>query len=641
MAEDAPHIAGSGPNAAADAIALGAQGPLDPRAAAYLEEQTRLAKLQSQNLIDQNAFELSHLRFRRFSDYSKMALEMAAGLLLLAIVCGLGIMVWSALHDDALTIEAFSVPPDLAARGFTGQAVAADLLDKFAAMEARTLPTAQTQGTYRLDAGESIRIAIPDTGGLSLGEIDRYLRDTLGHETHVTGEVVRAGQGLTVMVRAGGKPGTRFDGADADLDGLMQKAAEALFRQFEPLRYADYLADQNRFGEVVAVLRPLSLSGPPLSRARALTSWAEALDFDGDARDALPVIEQAVAQAPKASFAWAVDSDIQNELGHDEAAHAAEMLMTQTASATWSAHDLAASQFAYLPYYIAQRRHAHEGDYAASAEDWNRMDLAGGSGLEINDAGADLLERAPQLAAQHDISAARQEVVWESGVPGDSPQGTAYADAAIAFYTHDWPAVVKDGALLEAAKGDPYDAAWQRVQVRPLRAIAMARLGDFAGASALIGKTSRDCDLCLRARGQIDALEKNWAGAAHWFAIVASRSPDIPFADADWGQMLLAKGDADAAVAKFKIANEKGPRFADPLEMWGEALIAKNRSDLALAKFAEATKYAPNWGRLHVKWGEALYWSGDKADAATQFAIARRLDLTPPEKSELANVSHR
>jgi Flp pilus assembly protein TadD len=72
--------------------------------------------------------------------------------------------------------------------------------------------------------------------------------------------------------------------------------------------------------------------------------------------------------------------------------------------------------------------------------------------------------------------------------------------------------------------------------------------------------------------------------------------------------------------------------------MWGEALIAKNRSDLALAKFEEANRYAPNWGRLHLKWGEALWWAGRMDDAKKQFAIAATLDLTAPEKAELARL---
>ncbi len=73
-------------------------------------------------------------------------------------------------------------------------------------------------------------------------------------------------------------------------------------------------------------------------------------------------------------------------------------------------------------------------------------------------------------------------------------------------------------------------------------------------------------------------------------------------------------------------------------EMWGEALMLKNRSDLARAKFEEANEYAPNWGRLHLKWGEALLWSGDKAGAKKQFAIAAGLWLTQAENSQLARM---
>ena len=108
---------------------------------------------------------------------------------------------------------------------------------------------------------------------------------------------------------------------------------------------------------------------------------------------------------------------------------------------------------------------------------------------------------------------------------------------------------------------------------------------------------------------------------------------------ADWGQALLARGQPDAAIAKLKIANQKGPHFADALELWGEALIAKNRSDFALAKFAEAEKCAPNWGRLHLKWGEALFYAGRKDEAKAQFARAAQLGLTPDEKTELARQS--
>jgi tetratricopeptide (TPR) repeat protein len=636
---------GGGVDPAALSIALG--GASRAKADAFLDKQSLIAdlhiqrmKAQDDHIEEEQRLQLSHLRIRRFSDYSKMALEIAAGLFLLAIVCGFGAMVWNAARDHSLMIETFIVPPDMATRGVTGHTVAAELLDKFAAMEAVTQPTAQGQGTYRLDAGDAIKIAISETGGLSLGELDRYLRETLGREAHVTGELTHSPRGLIVTVRAGGKPGTKVEGTETDLDGLMQKAAEALFAQSEPLRYADYLADRNRFAEAIARLRPLSLEGSPLDRARALTSWAEALDFDGDGRDALPIVEEAIRLVPNASFAWSVDSDIEIELGHDEAAHTAELRMIRTAHETWSTAELAASQLANLPFYFAQRRDAHEGDFAAAAEDWKQVTSVDGSGIVASDETVKLLEFARQRAAAHDIAGARQEVAWTAGMSDDPPRDVAYANAVIGFHAGDWRAVVDYGAQLEPpAKDDPYNPAWQRVQVRPLRAIAMARLRNFIGAEALILKTATDCDLCARARGQIAALKHDWRAVDYWFGMVAARSPSIPFADADWGEALRMKGDLDGAIAKFQQANVSGRHFADPLEMWGAALMLKNRSDLALAKFEDANRYAPNWGRLHLKWSEALGYVGRRDEAKQQFAIATHLDLSTADTAELSRVS--
>jgi tetratricopeptide (TPR) repeat protein len=102
--------------------------------------------------------------------------------------------------------------------------------------------------------------------------------------------------------------------------------------------------------------------------------------------------------------------------------------------------------------------------------------------------------------------------------------------------------------------------------------------------------------------------------------------------------MLLRKGEAGAAIEKFKLAVEKSPHFADPLEMWGETLMLKNRSDLALAKFAEADKYAPNWGRLHLKWGEALSYAGKRDEAKKQFALAASFYLSAADKAALARA---
>jgi tetratricopeptide (TPR) repeat protein len=213
-----------------------------------------------------------------------------------------------------------------------------------------------------------------------------------------------------------------------------------------------------------------------------------------------------------------------------------------------------------------------------------------------------------------------------------------YTRAAMAG---DWAGARRD--LLNVLATPParriYSQVLDHQQIWPWLALADAHVGRSADAWSLIGATPLDCYDCTRIRGQIDATQHNWSGAAYWFAQAVHQAPDIPFAYSDWGAMLMAKDDFDGAIAEFALASEHGPHFADPLEMWGEALIAKNRSDLALAKFADADKYAPKWGRLHLKWGEALLWSGDSAGAQKQFAIASRLDLTKGEASQLKRMT--
>jgi tetratricopeptide (TPR) repeat protein len=254
---------------------------------------------------------------------------------------------------------------------------------------------------------------------------------------------------------------------------------------------------------------------------------------------------------------------------------------------------------------------------------------------------------AEDAARAHDVAQSRvliAQAVAAGGAPPTFEYPERFASDAAA---QDWSAALADAKAFRAAllaRRSGFASLvrlpffFDKAHIEPHIALALAHLGDIAGARAAIANTSPTCYDCLRVRGTIEVLAKNWGRAAQWFAQAVRHAPSIPFAYADWGAMLLAKGDTDGAIAKFVIANQKGPHFADPLEMWGEALIARNRSDLALAKFAEAAKYAPNWGRLRLKWGEALYWSGDKDGAKKQFAIAASLDMTPSEKSELARM---
>ncbi len=158
----------------------------------------------------------------------------------------------------------------------------------------------------------------------------------------------------------------------------------------------------------------------------------------------------------------------------------------------------------------------------------------------------------------------------------------------------NWQVVVATEPSVEKALNPTLDLnAYVGTQLWPFLALAKAKLGDTPGAEAVIATTASDCYDCVRMRGDIAAIEGSWGRADYWFARAVHDGPSLPFAETDWGQALLARGKPDDAIAKFTLANQKGPHFADPLEGWGEALMAKNQSHLALAKFAEAEKYAP------------------------------------------------
>jgi len=386
--------------------ALAGSNASTEEARAFLRQQERLTKLQVETQLEQNAFEVSHLRWRRFNDQMKGALQIMLVGVGVLIVVAIAAGVWTASQDSSLVIEAFSVPPDMAARGVTGQAVAAQLLDKLSEMQDAT-QSGRAANSYANNWGDDIKVQIPDTG-VSVGEVYRALVLWLGHQSRITGWAYRSAKGIAITLRA------------------------------------------------------------------------------------------------------------------------------------------------------------------SAAGDWK--------------------------AALADMEAAARAAATQG--PG----------------------------------GQNYVERW----ALPLRAQALAMLGRSAEAMREAEQAPLDCDLCLRMRGVAAASAGDWKSATRWFTQSETFGPSLPFADTDWGDILLRKGDLDEAIAKFKLANQKGPHFADPLEMWGEALIAKNRSDLALAKFEEADKYAPNWGRLHLKWGEALWYVGNKDEAKKQFSIASHLDLSVADTVALA-----
>ena len=97
---------------------------------------------------------------------------------------------------------------------------------------------------------------------------------------------------------------------------------------------------------------------------------------------------------------------------------------------------------------------------------------------------------------------------------------------------------------------------------------------------------------------QAHHLRVHWPAADRWFAEAVRQAPSLPAAYAEWGEARLARGDLDGAIAKFSLAHERGPRFADPLKGWGDALGRQGRWSEAVRRYDQALADAPAWRDL-------------------------------------------
>ncbi|NEX94968.1 hypothetical protein [Caulobacter sp. 17J65-9] len=599
------------------------------------DDPARLVLVRHARLLER---QITSEATRIASERITLGLKALAGVAALVVAGLLGMLVWDASNERGLVIEPFSVPPEFAERGLTGQVVASKVLDRLSEMQEAT-PSNRAPNTYANNWNGDIRVQIPETG-VSVGELRRLLVQWLGRQTSISGEIYRTPEGgLALSARTGTAAAKTHKGTDAELDALIQAAAEDVYAVTQPYRYALYVdrtGDMESVRRSQALLRRLILAGAPEDRLWAYTALSLRLfTADGDAPAALRTVTAAIEQEPRFGMAWSDRSTLRQLLGHDEAALADSRTALETMRERGERF-LDPAALAYLVPGEAAIVAELTGDYAGAARGYQEAARLSGQDWYL-----------PSLinaqAAGHDLAAARDS---RAQIPppqaGADPRAravtawsTAYVDAALALALEDWRGLATaldsvDETVLQAG---------ERIELRsnmtPYVAVGMARLGDADGAQALIETTPTDCYTCVRMRGVVASAAGDWAGADRWFTEAVRQGPSLPFAYADWGESLMARGRYDAAIARFRQAAEKGPRWADPLELWGEALMKKGDWAGAVEQFAAADKLAPKWGRNHLRWGEALLKLGRRAEAGAQFRAARALDLSEGDRAQL------
>src|ERR1700748_1508387 len=182
------------PDPIAPGIAIGrASSAIDNEVIAFLRDQRLHLHEQFRHLREQ-------LRLRLWEQRMGVFLRVATAIVGVAVASGFALMVWDAAHSKGLIIEPFSVPPEMAERGLSGQVLAAQLLDKLSILGASE--SSRATQSYANNWGDNIKVEIPETG-VSVGELRNFLREWLGHDIRISGEVYKTATGITVTARAG------------------------------------------------------------------------------------------------------------------------------------------------------------------------------------------------------------------------------------------------------------------------------------------------------------------------------------------------------------------------------------------------------------------------------------------------------
>lgn len=594
------------------------------RREAALEAPARDVLTRNARLLEE---QIGLARNERFRARIKAVRDLSIAATVILLLAAVGAMAWSARQANEVVLQAFVVPPDMAAQGLTGEAVAGELLDRMEVIQTKAeAGTVFSQAEARGE-GETVRVEIPQTG-VSLGEVERYLRQRLGRQTIVSGALRRRGDRLLLTVRASGSPGRTLEGTEADLPALLQTAAEAVLQDTQPLRMASYLASEERMEEAEALVRPLLGRGTDKERAQAYLAMSVLLLNSDRAREALSAARQAVRLNPSDGASLAFLGASEWTLGQHEAAlasitsaHAAFRRpgggdgLNPVARATGEPVMLSA---------VRQFTRDHAGALAADE------DAAAISARAGDDEGRQSLlwGAAQQSALGRDLPAARR-LTADLARTDETLFGRNSLEMETAAALEDWPRALR-ASLAMPNNGSPDTAA--------MDARYLVRTGRLPEATELAAGMPNDCYPCLIVRGELAARSGDPAAADRWFAEAVRQGPSLPSAHSAWGEVRLARGDLPGAIRMFREAQKRGPRWADPLKFEGDALARQGDHRAALRRYEAAIDRAPRWGAAHLAAGRSLAALRRPQQATEAWRRALRLDLSAADRAEVSRL---
>lgn len=580
--------------------------------------------------------ELGILRLKRFSRW----LLLGAGIALLG---ALTLIVYNASRSTSLVIEPFEVPPALAQRGLNGKVVSARVLDRLAELQRNTEST-RAESSYANNWEDDIQVDIPQTG-MSAGQVWRALRSMLGNETRIGGEVIQTAEGLTVTTRAGSLSGGTVAGTEAGFDQLVQKAAEQIYKATQPYRYAISLPSYSP--ETEQVLLGLVDHDDPLERRWAYSGLSAHYRRMGEDQRALTMARAALEIEPDMIPALGNVGLASMNLGHDEAAVAAFEKSGRIAAGAIPGE--------FDPRIVRANRNGSEAYLGRLTGDPIRM-LEGARGNIAGRSRTFKLSGYHQAIEasimSHDYVAARGFAARVNPTPAEAqemrwPLSLTRYELLRALDLGDRAGaqrrilhLIRSADALAAAEG-PAAVADRTARERflwPLAARTFAELGDGTAARGFASRTPLDCYRCVVSRGQAAAALGDRAAADRWFREAVRQAPSLGYAHLEWGKVLMERGDAPGAMQRLAAANERSPRYADPLKLWGDLLMRQGKIEEATGKYAAAAKFAPQWGALQIAWAEALLRGGKRQEAQPRLRAAAATDLSQADRARIARL---
>jgi tetratricopeptide (TPR) repeat protein len=562
-----------------------------PDAAAYLQSQKALVDLQIARFAEEHRLvheerllAIDAARRKRFADRLRNGLQVLVALAACAVTAAAAAMIIEAATSRSVVVDAFATPAALAPRGVTGEVVADGVLDQLSLLQAATRGAIKGLGATSAWSSD-IKIEVPDTG-VSIGEIDRVLRQRLGHDVHIGGDLVQTDAGgLELTVRGDGVPPKSFDGGAGDLSRLTQQAAEYVYGRSQPELFAGYLVQNNRVADAQSFF-PGAVARARTDRERSNLSnnWGELYASNNQMPQAAAKFRLAMALEPNNWGAWG------NLVG---------VLPTEEAEWRESQRFLKA---------------------VAAAPPGGKPELRLLQNAAQNVWDLPLLLESVQEDATHHEGAGTSTYI-EGPLIADV-YGLMHDPASAARYMGqsdpDNPTTEAEALLLPAYealdRGDPVaalpslEAFWKAWQASPglqslytdppcLAGFALGMAGRRAESEAVfarLGPLSR----CYALHGDVLERSGDLAGAERLWAQGLAAAPDLPHVWLHRGLSELRRGDLASASADLAAANRSAPHFADPLKAWGDLLARQGRWREAFGKYDEALKYAPAWQAL-------------------------------------------